>query len=170
MLLAAAHLYAGGASSAAGDPAGALAHYEQALKFSRRSDNRTAETLTLAWMAARTPPEERERTYYHALTALHDRRDWLGIWIVVESLAAHWAQDDPTMAALLLGHLQAHGIGHAGQARRRARTHRILSALPPDDLAESYATGATISRQELVQHITKRLQKTREVTRDANSS
>ncbi|MGE4164340.1 MAG: BTAD domain-containing putative transcriptional regulator, partial [Vicinamibacterales bacterium] len=151
---AAALLYAGAGERAAGHRDVALAHYRAALEDCRVAGNRNIEALTVAWLAAQTGLDERTSTYRDALSWLRDEREWMGLWICLESLAAHWAQSDPEGAAIILGHLEQHHIGHAGVAARR---RRALDTINGSDLAGALERGARMNRAHLIDVVLERL-------------
>jgi hypothetical protein len=151
---AAAFLYAGAAEGAAGNPTLAQEYFRCSLADAIASGNRSAESLTIGWMAARTPPERRDAAYLEAVTHLTVTKDWLAMWSCLESLASHWAVVDPPAAGQLLGYLDAHHIGHGGLARRRRRATDLVNQA---GAASSFALGAQLTRAELLDLVLGRL-------------
>ena len=80
---------------------------------------------------------------------LYATREWLNLWLVIDSLALLWADAGQTeAAAVLLGHLQAHDIHFPLRASRRVAVTRALEARA--DAAEWLARGAQADRHALV--------------------
>jgi hypothetical protein len=89
------------------------------------------------------------RAHRDAIERLYVARDWLDMWMVIDSLAVLLAEAGRVEpAAVLLGHLQAHKIQYPLGASRRAAATRLVDARA--DAADWLARGARLDRHELV--------------------
>jgi hypothetical protein len=147
---ASAYLYAAAAEASVGNTRLAMTHYDAVIAYAEPSLNRSAAALAVAWRAVRAPAEDRDRAYFAAIAHLDEARDGLGLWICLESAAAHLAETDPRVAALVLGHLEARGIGHVGLRTRRGRA---VAAVVEAGEAPSMARGAGLDRAALVEAV-----------------
>ena len=105
-------------------------HYVRALALAERSGNLLMQgilPMSQAFLAVMTDAHDAERSLLDAVRRLYEFRDWHDTWPAVEALALYWMRighlEDATV---LLGHLQAHGIGHAYVHRAAAPNARSL--------------------------------------------
>ena len=90
--------------------------------------------------------------YRSAVQWLHDARDWLHLWPVVELLAIWWASNGVLVeSAVLVGHLDSHHVATAVTPRRRRRTVPLLAGLATVDAALEH--GRRLTRDELVDYV-----------------
>ena len=108
--------------------------------------------MSQAFLAVMTDAHDAERSLLDAVRRLYESRDWQDTWPSVEALALYWMKighlEDATV---LLGHLQAHGIGHAMFIEQRRQTQEALADTP--DTHRWMSRGARLDRDELIQHV-----------------
>jgi hypothetical protein len=105
-----------------------------------------------AFLAVVTDASDAERSLLHAVRRLYASRDWLNTWPSVEALALYWMRIGHLQdATVLLGHLQAHGIGHAMFIKQRRQTQEALADTP--DTHRWMSRGARLDRDELIQYV-----------------
>ncbi|MGI9624781.1 MAG: BTAD domain-containing putative transcriptional regulator [Acidimicrobiales bacterium] len=141
-------VYAAGLFQARGELEAADQYREEALKLARASHNRRARSLALAWRAVRAPRADRDLIYLDTLIEIRELKDWMGIQVVFESLAAHLAATDPRQSGFLLGYLERHCIGHGGLAVRRKAALQAIGAMPQG--ADWLSVGADTPRTILL--------------------
>ena len=89
-----------------------------------------------------------------AIRLLRERQDWLSLWVSIESAAIHLHNHgDLTDAAVVMGYLDAHDRRHAVNIEHR----RDLSEQLPRSHPEAIATGASMTRDEVVDFVVTRL-------------
>jgi hypothetical protein len=92
-------------------------HYALALALAERSGNLLMQGILpigQALLAVMTDAHDAEHSLLNAVRRLYELRDWQNTWPAVEALALYWMKiGNLEEATILLGHLQAHGIGHA---------------------------------------------------------
>jgi predicted ATPase/class 3 adenylate cyclase len=145
-----AHI-AGLAATAIGDHAGARELYRTAVARGDGDVNPLAYTQALLSLAMRAPPNERAATYREAIERLHAAGHATDIWVLIESLAAHWATAghiEP--AAVLLGHLSTRTFRFAATEPRRRRALASIQVHP--DSADWMAAGADLHASEVIDY------------------
>jgi hypothetical protein len=72
--------------------------------------NRLVEMQAPLWLAMRSPADQRLAAYREVVTRLYADRHWTDLWVALQALAAHWADNErPEQAAILIGYLDAAG-------------------------------------------------------------
>ena len=147
---------AGHVASGAGDTAGAIVHFEELARLGDAAGSphlRAMAPWSIAHVAhALTDRQAAIEAYRSAVKSLHDARDWLHLWPVIELLAGWWASNGALeQSAVAVGHLDAHDIATGATARRRARTVAMLAGLPTADAALDH--GRRLKRDQLVAYI-----------------
>jgi hypothetical protein len=79
-------------------------------------------------------------------------------WTCLESLAAHWARESPADAALILGYLDEHHIGHGGLRSRRERAATLVRE--HTEAGKWLRTGATHQKSDLLAKVIEELETT----------
>jgi tetratricopeptide (TPR) repeat protein len=130
-------------------------HYVRAIALAEHSGNLLMQGLvpfSQAFLAVMTDAPDAERSLLDAVRGLYASRDWIDTWPAVEALALYWMRighvEDATM---LLGHLQAHGIGHAMLIEQRRQTQEALADTP--DTHRWMSRGARLDRDELIRYV-----------------
>jgi len=130
-------------------------HYVRALALAERSGNLLMQgqlPLSQAFLAVMTDVHGAEHSLLNAVRRLYELRDWQNTWPAVEALALYWMRighlEDATV---LLGSLQAHGIGHAFFIEQRRQTREALAGTP--DAQRWLTRGARLDRDELIQDV-----------------
>ena len=120
--------------------------------------------MTIAALAVRTKSPGAHVALREALTHVHENRDWMDVLHLLETVAVYWAKTGRTRdAAVLLGHLEAGGIGSVSLA---ARNQKVFAGLHEDPDAQTWmADGAALDRHELVHHTLEQLADASESTR-----
>jgi predicted ATPase/class 3 adenylate cyclase len=139
------------AATAIGDHGGARELYRAAVARGDGDVNPLAYTQALLSLAMRAPPNERAGAYREAIERLHAAGNATDIWVLIESLAAHWATAgliEP--AAVLLGHLGTHTYRFAATEPRRRRALASIQVHP--DSADWMAAGADLHASELIDY------------------
>ena len=145
----------GGVARSEGRYESAGDHYVRALALAERSGNLLMQgivPMSQAFLAVMTDAHDAERSLLYAVRRLYESRDWIDTWPSVEALALYWMRighlEDATV---LLGHLQAHGIGHAMFIEQRRQTQEALADTP--DAHRWMSRGAQLDRDELIQYV-----------------
>jgi predicted ATPase/DNA-binding SARP family transcriptional activator len=145
----------GGAARAEGQYEAARQHYIRALALGERSGNLLMlgiVPMSQAFMAVLADAPDAERSLLDAIGRLYESRDWQDTWPCVEALALYWMRighlDDATV---LLGHLDAQGIGHAMWIEQRRHAREALAETP--DAHRLMSRGARLDRDELLQRV-----------------
>jgi hypothetical protein len=155
-----AQLVAGHLVSASGRKIEAMAHFDALAHY--------AETVGSPHLAVMAPwsvahvahalgdDQTAIDAYRSSLRWLYEVRDWVHMWAVVELLCA-WAarRGDRELAAVILGHLDAHRIAMSGYQRGRRRTALLLPEVSTTSAA--MALGQRLTRDQLAEHILERL-------------
>ena len=145
----------GGVTRSAGHYESAGDHYVRALALAERSGNLLMQgilPMSQAFLAVMTDAHDAERSLLNAVRRLYELRDWQDTWPSVEALALYWMRighlEDATV---LLGHLEAHGIGHAMFIEQRRQTQEAVADTP--DTHRWMSRGARLDRDELIQSV-----------------
>jgi predicted ATPase len=129
-------------------------HYIRALALAERSGNLLMQgivPMSQAFLAVMEDAHDAERSLLDAVRRLYESRDWQDTWPSVEALALYWMRIGHVEdATVLLGHLQAHGIGHAMFIDQRRQAREALADTP--DAHRWMSRGARLDRDELIQH------------------
>ena len=140
---------AGLAASAIGDHVAARELYRRAVAEADHDVNPLAYTQATLAIAMRAPPTDRTRAYREAIERLHATHAATDMWVLLESLAAHWATSGQIEAsAVLFGHLGARGYQFAATEPRRRRALAAIEAQPASD--EWTAAGAELDASEII--------------------
>ena len=108
--------------------------------------------MSQALLAVMTDAHDAERSLLDAVRGLYASRDWIDTWPSVEALALYWMRiGHHEDATVLLGHLQAHGIGHAMFIEQRRQMQEALADTP--DAHRWMSRGARLDRDELIQYV-----------------
>ena len=139
------------AATAIGDHAVAGESYRTAVARGDGDVNPLAYTQALLSLAMRAPPNERAGAYREAIERLHTAGHATDIWVLLESLAAHWATaGSAEPAAVLLGHLSTRTYSFAATEPRRQRALQSTQTHP--DSADWLAAGADLDAAELIDY------------------
>jgi hypothetical protein len=99
-----------------------------------------------------TDAHDADRALLDSVRRLYGCRDWGLTWAAVEALAVYWARlGRLEAAAVLLGHLQAHGLSHGMLLEQRRQTQQVLADTPDAHLWIS--RGARLDRDELIRYV-----------------
>ncbi len=102
----------------------------------------------LAGWALRTRAADADSTVAGALAYLHDVQD-SGAWSLLEAVAIRWARGGRQHdAAVVLGHLERHGIRNATNDPERPRA---LARVAAAECADRLRYGATLDRDQIVE-------------------
>ena len=130
-------------------------HFVRALALAESSGNLMMQgilPMSQAFLAVMTDADDAERSLLDAVRRLYESRDWQDTWPAVEALALYWMRHGHLEdATVLLGHLQAHGIGQAMFIEQRRQTEEALANTP--DAHRWMSRGARLDRDELLQHV-----------------
>ncbi len=106
-----------------------------------------ARQVLAAW-ALRTQGDDAESTVGDVLAYLHEIQD-SGAWGILEAVAIRWARAGRLdEAAVVLGHLERHGIRNASSVRARPRA---LAQVAAAECADRLRYGATLDRDQVVE-------------------
>jgi predicted ATPase/DNA-binding SARP family transcriptional activator len=139
------------------DPAAALAWFNEGREAARGLRGLEAEALQgVARATALLDGADVEAAFLEALTVLYQDLNWMYAWVALENLMLAWvAHRRSEDAALLLGHLEAHGRASAINAPRR---REAVEAMGTDgQLAIFRQRGATMSPIEIIEYAIDRL-------------
>ena len=161
------HWASGAHELAAGRDDRALEQFEAAVVLADETGNRLMAgtvRVTIAALAARTNSPQAHIALREALTHVYENRDWMDVWHLLETVAVYWAKRGRTRdAAVLLGHLEAGGIGSVSFA---VGHQKALAGLHGNPDAQTWmAHGAALNRHELVNHALEQLADATEPTR-----
>jgi hypothetical protein len=145
----------GSVTRSAGHYESAGDHYARALALAERSGNLLMQgilPMSKAFLAVMTDAHDAEHSLLNAVRRLYELRDWQNTWPAVEALALYWMRiGHLEEATVLLGHLQAHGIGHAMFVEQRRQTQEALADTP--DTHRWMSRGAGLDRDELIHYV-----------------
>jgi predicted ATPase len=147
---------AGHVASATGNKTRAIFHFEELARLADAAGSPHLRAMA-PWSMAHVAPALPDRkaaveAYWSAVNWLHDARDWLHLWPVVELLAGWWAANGAIVqAAVIVGHLDAHEVTTGVTERRRQRTHAPLAQLATADAALEH--GRHLTRDQLIDYI-----------------
>jgi hypothetical protein len=89
------------------------------------------------------------------VSRLYEVREWVNVWLTIESLVAWWARSERLeQAAVALGYLDAEQR-HWATADRRAKAAAAVTQDP--DGARWMARGAALTRDQLVEYALEQL-------------
>jgi hypothetical protein len=129
--------------------------FVRAVALAARSGNLLMQGIAFtsqAVMAAMTDAHDAERFLLDTVLRVYEFRDWMNTWPPVEALALHWMRiGHVEEATIVLGHLEAHGIGHATFIEQRRQTQEALAGTPDAHLW--IARGARLDRDELIRYV-----------------
>ncbi len=141
---------AGIASLVDDDPRQALSRFRQGLQEAQGIVGLMGEALqAIAAATALLGGPDVEHAFVDALTFLSDNSNWMYTWTALEQLAIHWAtvgEDDA--AAVLLGHLRAHGRGDGVARDARRWADGVVDARP--ELLAAVTAGERMTSTEIV--------------------
>jgi predicted ATPase/class 3 adenylate cyclase len=130
-------------------------HLVQPLALAERSGNVAVQRLvplSQALLAMNTDANDADRSLVDTVRRLYGHRDWFSTWQAVEALALYWTKigrlED---AAILLGHLDCHGIRNSMFVDQRHHTHDVLAETADAHLWLSQ--GARLDRDELIRYV-----------------
>jgi predicted ATPase/class 3 adenylate cyclase len=143
------------------DPGRAYAAAAEGVELARTGGDSNSECLNRAALAmaavAHRRPDAGE-ICRHALTRNYDVRNWLGLWLLIETTASYLAASASLHeAAVLYGHLEAHHAPWGLPAVYRARQRGLDRVRQLDDFEVLMAQGADMDRDELVIYTIDRL-------------
>jgi predicted ATPase len=147
---------AGHVASAMGDKTRAIFHFEELARLADSAGSphlRAMAPWSMAHVApALTDQKAAVEAYWSSVDWLHNARDWLHLWPVVELLAGWWASNGALVqAAVIVGHLDAHHIATGLTEWRRQRTRASLAELGAADAALEH--GGHLTRDQLIDYI-----------------
>jgi predicted ATPase/DNA-binding SARP family transcriptional activator len=144
------HLALGLRAMSARRPQDAVSHYRRALDIAEELGTvlqRSVASALFAFCALVTRMPDHLPVVRNAIAYLHQVRD-NGVWGLIEQLAIRWTREGRLhAAAVILGHLERHNVGHASLASHRRAAVATVVAAP--EAACWLQTGAQLSRDEL---------------------
>jgi predicted ATPase len=143
------------------DPGRAFTAAHEGVELARTGGDSNSECLNLAALAmaavAHRRPDAGE-ICRHALTRNYDIRNWLGLWLLIETIASYFAASASLHeAAVLYGHLENHHAPWGLPAVHRARQRGLDRVRQLADFEVLMAQGAEMDRDELVAYTLERL-------------
>jgi predicted ATPase/class 3 adenylate cyclase len=130
-------------------------HYVRALALAERSGNLAIQQLipvAQAFVAVLTDAHDADSSLLGTLRRLYGSRDWFATWPTVEALALYWMEHRRLEeAAVLLGHLQAHGIRYSVFVEQRRHAEQALADAP--EAHPWMARGARLDRDQLIRYV-----------------
>jgi hypothetical protein len=137
-----------------GDLARGLECCRQAIVLARETEARVSVHTARAWISQLATMGGVDDPAPILRDMIADaRRDgvWLHVWMVIAALAGWWAaHGEPHAAAVIVGHLDAHGLGEFGNDTVAATRTEVLSH---PGAHEWLASGARLDREDLVTYV-----------------
>jgi hypothetical protein len=133
----------------------ALEHYSSGLDIARETGDPVSEAdclRNIAAVRAACDPGRAMPACRHALVSTYEVRYWLRIWQLFESIGLTLAENGRLeVAAVVVGHLEAHQPPFGIEAELGFRTRTLDAARRHPSVEEWMARGAAMDRHQIVE-------------------